>query len=368
MEAILTFPSCQRPFRDPRVSPEVNAVKVDFRAGMTLLEVIMAIGLFAAVTAIVVSIIETTFKAQRQAELKYDIQTFLIRLTQDLDCDKTFMVGDTGALYNKATNTYPTNATCGYLTLLDSRGDPILAPNPSAQGLFVGAGAISKNWWGRAECDESQRSIKLAIALRKRGTWTEFGTNPLREPKDQYDTQHYMSWTNSINPVFGGASRPKLCEKYFSNATLKNQACASGSYATGYNSENLRCAPLPSAPPSPTGECGTGQIMISFNMRTNTASCRALTTSDFDANSAIAMWVQSQITPQCYSGEMYLADGTSSNKMTCGGAFSAVRCFNSASADYFPGSSTTCSGLSGYSGTSASIFDFRQIQYMSNSN
>ena len=370
MEATLTFQSCLRPFRDLSADSPTGPgdVATSRESGMTLLEVIMAIGLFVVVTAIVVSIIETTFKAQRQAELKYDIQTFLIRLTQDLDCDKTLKVGEPGALYDHDAGVFPTNATCGFLTLRDSRGDPILEPNPGAQDLFVGAGAISKNWWGRAECDESQRSVTLSIALRKRGTWNEFGKNPLREPKDENDTQYYMSWTNPMNPVFGGQSRPKLCEKYFTTATLKRQSCASGQYGTGYNSQDLRCAPLPSAPPSPAAECGTGQIMISFNMRTNTPTCRAIATSDLDANGSIATWIQSQLVPQCYSGQMFLADGTNANTMICGAAFPALRCFNATSSDYFPGSSAVCSGVSGYSGTSASVFDFRQIQYMSNSN
>lgn len=334
---------------------------------MTLLEVIMALGLFIVVTMIVVSIIETTFKAQRQAELKYDIQTFLIRLTQELDCDKTLKVGEVGALYDHAASVFPTNASCGFLTLRDSRGDALLEPNPSAQDLFVGAGAISKNWWGRAECDESQRSITLSIALRKRGTWNEFGKNPLREPKDENDYQYYMSWSNAINPVFGGQSRPKLCEKYFSNTTLKRQSCTAGQYGTGYNSQDLRCAPLPSAQPAPTGECGTGEIMISYNMRTNTPNCRAITTADLDAASSIPDWVRSQLVPQCYDGQMYLADGTSANTMTCGAAFPGMRCYNTVSGDYFPGSSSFCSGISGYSGSSLSVFDFRQINYMSSS-
>ena len=54
----------------------------------------MALGIFAAVTVIIASIMETTFKAQRQAELKSDLQSFFMRLNQEIDCEKTFKVGD----------------------------------------------------------------------------------------------------------------------------------------------------------------------------------------------------------------------------------------------------------------------------------
>ncbi len=368
MEATLIFQFCLRPYLE-RITGSGSMLKNSRNSGVTLVEVLMALAIFSAVSVVIASIMQTTFKSQRQAELKYDLQTFLIRLNQEMDCDKSLKVGESGALYNFSVGTFPTNATCGYLTLKNTNGDILLTPNPSAQSLFVGAGAISKNWWARAECDETQRSVTIKIAMRKRGTWTEFGQNPLREPKDASDTQHYMSWTNTLNPIYGGNGRPKLCEKYFSNTSLKRQACTSKQYATGFNSEDFRCLPLPTALPSTSaGECGVGQIMTNFNMRNNTPVCKTITTADLNANTDLPIWVRGQVVPQCYSGEIYLADATTSNTITCGSAPSAIRCNNSSTQDYFPGSSTTCSSISGYTGTSGGLFDFRQIQYMGNSN
>ncbi len=377
MEVILIFRFCLRPYLDhvyyrddlgddvTRSGPRSRHLR---QRGMTLVEVIMAVAIFSGISVVIGSIMVTTFKSQRQAEMKYDLQTFLLRLNQELDCDKTFNVGEVSALYNFQDGTFPTNATCGYLTLKNKNNDSLLAPNPSAMDNFVGAGAISKNWWAMAECDETQRSITLRVALRQRGSWTEFGKNPLRDPKDSSDTQHYMTWTNAINPVFGGTGRPKLCENYFANTTLKRQTCAAGQYATGYSSNDFRCAPLPAPLPSPAGECGTGQVMTSFNMRTNTPVCHTLTTADLDANANLAVWIRGQVVPQCYNGQFFLADGTTPYTVTCGAAHSAIRCFNGSTSDYFSGSSTACNSISGYVGDGSSLFDFRQIQYMSNSN
>ena len=369
MEGTLIF-RCfqQRYLRALRIGSKTGSETQSLQLGTTLVEIIMALGIFAAVTVIIASIMETTFKAQRQAELKSDLQSFFMRLNQEIDCEKTFKVGEASPLYNHATATFPTNATCGYLTLKDSRGDVIHAPNPSALSQFVGAGAISKNWWARVGCDETQRSITISVALRKRGNWTEFGKNPLRDPKDASDTQHFMNWTNSINPVYGGASRPKLCERYFTNTENKRQNCTTGQFATGYNSEDFRCAPLPTPLAGTAGECGVGEIMTSFNLRTNTPVCQSLTTADLDANPSLGPWIRGQLVPQCYNGQFFLADGTSSNVITCGEAFQAIRCNHGTTLDYFPGSSTACNGMSGYTGTSGSIFDFRQMSYMSNSN
>ena len=375
MEVILISRFCLRPYLEDngdhegdRLTRSGSRSKNLRQQGMTLIEVIMAVAIFSGVSVLIGSIMVTTFKAQRQAELKYDLQTFLLRLNQEIDCDKTFNVGEVSALYNFEDGTFPSNATCGYLTLKNKNGDVLLAPNPSAMDNFVGSGAISKNWWAMAECDEAQRSVTLKVALRQRGSWTEFGKNPLREPKDATDTQHYMTWSNAINPIFGGPGRPKLCEHYFANTSLQRQSCPAGQYATGYNSNDFRCAPLLAALPSPAGECGTGQVMTSFNMRTNTPVCHTLTTADLDANANLASWIRGQLVPQCYNGQFFMADGTTANTVTCGAAFSAIQCNNSSTSDYFPGSSTACNSMSGYLGSAGSLFDFRQIQYMSNSN
>lgn len=326
---------------------------------MSLIEIVIALGIFAVVSYIITGILDSTFRTQRQAELKYDLQTFIMRTVQDVDCDKTFKVGEVGALYDKATNTFPTNSTCGALTLKTSSGNTILAPDTSAQSLFVGAGPISKNWWAKAECDESQRSITLKVALRKQGSWTQFGKNPLRDPKDSADTQHFMGWGNTINPIIGGTQKIKLCEKYFSNTTPQNSACDSSKFATGYNSNNLRCNLLPAQPSPNPADCGTGKIMVSFNMMTNTPVCKDLTTADLDSTTLIS-WMKSQIIPSCFSGQLFTA--ASSNSMTCTNTAQTKHCASTITSDYLPAfTASNCGLIPGYYNVPGGLFDHRTI-------
>ncbi|MEY4631474.1 MAG: hypothetical protein RIQ81_1594 [Pseudomonadota bacterium] len=310
----------------------------------------MALAIFSAVTVVVSSIMETTFKAQKQAELKYDLQMFMLRLNQDVDCAKTL-----AAYYNPSANVWPTNVTCGALTLKDSDGENILVPTGS--GVFTGAGPISRSWWGKATCDESQRSILVSVALRKRGSWTEFGKNPLRDPKDASDTQHYMTWTNKINPVIGGTGQVKLCEKYFNNTASQNTTCSPGQYATGYSSKDLRCAYLPDPL---NNDCGTGKVMVNFSQKSNTPVCRQLTTGDLDANPSLAEWIRGQLIPTCYTGQIYVANAMAGgNTMMCAGTARSVICGNGT--DTFPASATTSCSLLGYTGSPSVNFDFRNL-------
>lgn len=324
-------------------------------SGMTLIEVIMALGIFSAASVIIASIMENTFKAQRQAELKYDLQMFMLRLNQDVDCAKTLE-----AFYNPTSNVWPTNVTCGNLTLKDSDGDNILVPTGSGQ--FAGAGSISRSWWAKASCDETQRSISVSVALRKRGSWTEFGKNPLRDPKDATDTQHLMSWSNSINPVIGGTGKVKLCEKYFNNTAARNRTCTSGQYGTGFNSNDLRCSALPAY--NAANDCTTGQVMVGFNLRSNRPVCRGLTTSDLGANPSLASWIQGQVIPSCSSGQIYVADAIGgANTMMCVTATRSRICSNGT--DSFPASAmSSCNDVAStpaYGGSGGVNFDFRNL-------
>lgn len=327
--------------------------------GMTLIEIIVAVGIFAVVSYIITSLLDSTLRTQRQAELKYDLQTFVMRTIQDIDCAKTLKVGETGALYNKAAGVYPTNSTCGSLTLRTSSGNVILAPDSDAENLFVGAGPISNNWWAKAECDESLRSITVKVALKKKGSWTEFGKNPLRDTTDSNSaSQHYMHWGNSINPIVGGAQKIKLCEQYFENSESENSSCNTSNFGIGYNSKNLRCGPLPSQP-TIMPQCGIGSVMVNFNMMTNTPVCRFLTTADLDSTDLINS-MKSKVIPSCYDKQIYVA--ATSNTAACTNSAQTSRCSSGFTNDYFPAfSAGNCSAISGYSSGSGGLFDIRVL-------
>jgi hypothetical protein len=326
---------------------------------MTLIEVITALAIFSAVSVIVASIMDSTFKAQRQAELKYELQMFMLRLNQDVDCAKTLE-----AFYNPSASVWPTNLSCGNLALKDEDGDNIIAPTGSNQ--FAGAGPFSRNWWARANCDETQRSITVSVALRKRGSWTEFGKNPLREPKDAADTQHLMSWSNSINPVIGGTGKVKLCEKYFNNAAASNQTCTAGQFGSGFSSNDLRCAALPAY--NSANDCATGQIMVGFNLRSNRPVCRTMTTGDLNANPSLASWIRGQVIPTCSSGQIFAVDALGGpNTMMCLTTYLANKCDNAT--DTFPANlAAQCTMVPSVPSYGASgNFDFRNLPGMASS-
>ncbi|MEY4631473.1 MAG: hypothetical protein RIQ81_1593 [Pseudomonadota bacterium] len=318
------------------------------QAGVTLVEVLVAIGLATTVTLIVAQILVNTLKVQKRADLRTDLQAFVTRINNDLDCGKTF------AGITDPNN--PTDANCAYLTLKSSSGQNILAPDPSAAGtVFAGSGAITKNWWGMARCDESKQSIVIYVAMKEPGTWN-YGKDPVKANNDPSDVIQLQHWNTAPSPIFGGTGKPKLCESYFgSTAGVRN--CPSApyqQYVTGLASgDSVTCAPLPTQ--NPSVQCPSGQVAVNYDMKTNKPKCRSLDTNDLSSIAGIQSWLKQQVIPNCSDSQVYAADTSSPNTMKCVTTYKAKRCTNGS--DYFPATSDSCNGMAGYS-PDGGLFDF----------
>lgn len=315
------------------------------QAGVTLVEVLVAIGLATTVTLIVAQILVNTLKVQKRTDLRTDLQAFATRINNDLDCGKTF-----------ASIPNPTDANCQYLTLKSSSGQNILAPDPTATGtVFAGSGAITKNWWAMARCDESRQSIVIYVAMKEPGTWN-YGKDPVKANNDPSDVIQLQHWNAAPSPIYGGVGKPKLCESYFGStaATRNCPTSPSQQYVTGLASgDSVNCAPLPT--PDITQYCATGQIAYGFDMQTNRPKCRSMNTNDLAAISGIQTWLKQQVIPNCSASQVYVADTTSPNTMKCATTYKAMRCNNGT--DYFPATSNACNGTAGYS-WDGGYFDF----------
>ena len=302
-------------------------------SGMSLVEVLVAIGLATTVTLIVAQILVNTAKFQKRTDLRTDLQAFTQRLSKDLDCGKTF-----------ATIPDPTDANCQYLTLKSSSGADILTPDPAAEGVFVGAGPITKNWWGMARCDAAQRSIVIYVAMKDAGSWG-YGKDPVRASNDASDVLQLQHWTAPPSPLFGATGKAKLCESYFSGSTSVRDCSQSPSaqYVTGMASgDSVTCAPL--ATPDVAQNCGSGKVAYGFDMQTNKPKCRSLTTTDLSAISGIQTWLKQQVVPTCSDSQVYVADTASPNTMKCASTYKARRCYNNTTKDYFPSMTNSCDG------------------------
>lgn len=303
------------------------------QAGVTLVEVLVAIGLATTVTLIVAQILTNTMKVQKRTDLRNDLQAFVGRLNKDLDCGKTF-----------ASIAAPTDANCQYLTLKSSSGQTILAPDSSAQGVFLGSGQITKNWWGMARCDATKRSIVIYVAMKDPGSWG-YGKDPVRANNDAFDVVQLQHWGAPPSPLFGGVGKGKLCESYFSGSTSVRDCSQSpnAQYVTGLASgDSVTCAPMPTN--DLTQNCGTGKIAYGFDMQTNKPKCRSLTTTDLAAVSGIQTWLKQQVVPGCSASQVYVADSGNPNTMKCASTYKARRCYNSSTKDYFPSMADSCTG------------------------
>lgn len=302
------------------------------QSGVTLVEVLVAIGLTTTVTLIVAQILTNTLKLQKRNDLRNDLSAFAVQLNNDLDCGKTF-----------AAIPDPTDANCQYLTLKSSSGFDILAPDPAAQGVFIGSGPVTKNWWAMARCDESQRSIVIYVAMKDPSSWN-YGKDPVKANDNASDVVQLQHWYSPPSPLFGGPGKPKLCESYFSGSTSVRDCPQSpnAQYVTGLASgDSVTCSPLPSA--NLVLNCPTGQVAYGFDMSTNTPKCRNLATTDLDAISGIQNWLRSKVLPSCTTGQVYTANSTP-YEMQCTDAYKARRCYNSTTGDYFPSMSDSCTG------------------------
>ncbi len=329
-------PKLPIPLKNQTGNPDDMRPRFHHQSGVTLVEVLVAIGLATTVTLIVAQILVNTIKFQKRTDLRNDLQAFSARLTKDLDCGKTF-----------ASIPNPTDADCQYLTLKSSSGANILAPDAAAQGVFVGSGAITKNWWAMARCDATERSIVVYVAMKDPGSWS-YGKDPIRASNDASDVLQLQHWTTAPSPLFGGTGKAKLCESYFSGSTAVRDCSQSpnSQYVTGLASgDSVTCAPLPT--PDVTQNCGTGKVAYGYDMQTNKPKCRNLTTTDLSAISGIQTWLKGQVIPNCSASQVYVADTSSPNTMKCASTYKARRCYNTTTSDYFPSLSNSCTGAPG---------------------
>ncbi|NDE15041.1 type II secretion system protein [bacterium] len=316
--------------------PPNRSMRRNGQAGVTLVEVLVAIGLATTVTLIVAQILVNTIKVQKRSDLRNDLQAFVTRINNDVDCGKTF-----------ASISSPTDANCQYLTLKSSSGEAILTPDASAQGVFTGSGPITKNWWGMARCDETQRSIVIYVAMKDPGSWA-YGKDPVKANNDDTDVLQLQHWTAAPSPLFGGTGKPKLCESYFAGSTAVRDCSQSPytQYVTGLASgDSVTCAPMPT--PNVADNCATGKVAYGFDMQTNKPKCRNLTTTDLSAISGIQTWLRQQVIPSCTASQVYVADSSSPNTMKCASTYKARRCYNSSTKDYQPSMSDSCGGAPG---------------------